>query len=141
MLIEGKGFSLIEVLVSLLLSGIASLALVQLQVYVEQRSEFAENSATALNIAEHKVEWLRTRGASPLMSSIAVADFDSLTNGTDATTYRPYTVTWLVEGTAIMSSTKLSKITVTVAWLDRLGQSQAVVLTTMLSVYSEFIVN
>ena len=72
-----KGFSLIEVLVSTLLLGGGVLGLTQLQVYMEKESEYALNSLEALQLAEEKLEWFRTRGASSASSDIVVADFDA----------------------------------------------------------------
>lgn len=56
-----SGFSLIEVLISFLLIGIASLGLVKLQVYAEQKSDYALHSVKALHFAERQMEYYRTR--------------------------------------------------------------------------------
>ncbi|MEZ8385270.1 prepilin-type N-terminal cleavage/methylation domain-containing protein, partial [Vibrio splendidus] len=52
MISKHSGFSLIEVLISFLLIGVASLGLVKLQVYAEQKSDFALHSVEALHFAE-----------------------------------------------------------------------------------------
>ena len=77
-----SGFSFIEVLIAFLLIGIASLGLVKMQSFVEQRADFAVKSNQAMNIAEQKLEWFRTRGASSAMSSQAsVSEFSTIVDG------------------------------------------------------------
>ncbi len=129
-----SGFSLIEVLISFLLIGVASLGLVKLQVNVEQQADYAKHSIKALNLAEQKLEWFRTRGASAATSSMAVADFDAITTGSSAV--GAYTLQWQVPAATVSGS--LKTITVTTSWQDRMGQTQSVQLKTMLSRYSEF---
>lgn len=129
-----KGFSLIEVLVSTLLLGGGVLGLTQLQVYMEKESEYALNSLEALQLAEEKLEWFRTRGASSASSDIVVADFDAdiiagnSTNGA-------YTVQWELLPAPIVN---LKVVKVEATWLDRAGDTQGVELQTMISRYSEF---
>ncbi|RTZ15344.1 prepilin-type N-terminal cleavage/methylation domain-containing protein [Vibrio aquaticus] len=138
MLIRQQGFSLLEVLIAFLLIGIASLGLVKMQSYVEQRSDFAVNSHQALNIAEHKLEWFRTRGASAAQSTMSVASFSSITSGTDTATHSPYTVRWAVSAPAASLSSSLKSLSVSVEWNDRVGETHSVTLQSMVSSYAEF---
>ncbi|MGR5212616.1 type IV pilus modification PilV family protein [Vibrio rotiferianus] len=129
-----KGFSLIEVLVSTLLLGGGVLGLTQLQVYMEKESEYALNSLEALQLAEEKLEWFRTRGASSASSDIVVADFDAdIIAGTSMN--GAYTVQWDLLPAPI-ANVKVVKVQAT--WLDRAGDTQGVELQTMISRYSEF---
>lgn len=132
------GFSLIEILISFLLIGVASLALVKLQTYVEQRSDFAVKSTEALSIAEQKMEWFRTRGASAAISTIAVPNFSSISSGSDSMTHAPYRLEWEVSVPYLPLSSSLRSIVVTTSWSDRLGETQSVKIETMLSGHSEF---
>lgn len=129
-----KGFSLIEVLLSFLLVGIASLGLIKLQINVEQRADYAKHSVKALNLAEQKLEWFRTRGASAAVPAMPVADFDSIVAG--SSTSGDYTLQWQVPPATVSGS--LKTIVITSSWEDRMGQTQSVQLKTMLSRYSEF---
>lgn len=138
MLNKQSGFSLLEVLIAFLLIGVAALGLVKMQSYVEQRADFALNSHQALNLAEHKLEWFRTRGASSSASGRSVADFSSLTSGSDTSSYSPYVLRWSISTPAMSLSSSLKSISVTAEWSDRVGVTQSVTVKSMLSSYSEF---
>jgi type IV pilus assembly protein PilV len=138
MLNKQRGFSLLEVLIAFLLIGVAALGLVKMQSYVEQRADFALNSHQALNLAEQKLEWFRTRGASSAASGRSVAEFSSLTSGSDTTNYAPYVLRWSISTPATSLSSSLKSISVTAEWSDRVGVTQSVTVKSMLSSYSEF---
>ncbi len=133
-LTKQAGYSLVEVMISFLLIGIASLGLIKLQVNVEQKADFAKHSVQALNLAEQKLEWFRTRGASAATSAMPVADFDSISSGTSTSGH--YTLEWDVPPATVSGS--LKTITITSSWEDRMGITQSIKLKTMLSRYSEF---
>ncbi|WP_243976145.1 type IV pilus modification PilV family protein [Vibrio natriegens] len=134
MQIKQMGFSLVEILLCFLLIAIASLGLVKLQVNMEQRADYAKHSIKALNLAEQKLEWFRTRGASAATSAMIIADFDSIATGSSIS--GAYSLQWQVPPATISGS--LKTITVTSSWEDRMGQTQSVQLKTMISRYSEF---
>lgn len=138
MLNKQGGFSLLEVLIAFLLIGVASLGLIKMQSYVEQRADFALNSHQALNLAEQKLEWFRTRGSSPAASGLSVAEFSSLTSGSDTINYAPYVLRWSIATPATSLSSSLKSISVTAEWSDRVGVTQSVTVKSMLSSYSEF---
>lgn len=136
MISKQQGFSLIEVLISFSLIGIGALGLVKLQAYVEQKADFATHSVEALYLAEEKLEWFRTRGASDALSTITPANFDSdLVTGMDAS-HPFYTLSWSVP--EISLSGALKTIEIEAQWQNRFGDSESVKLTTMISKYSEF---
>ncbi|MGB1281141.1 MAG: type IV pilus modification PilV family protein [Vibrio cyclitrophicus] len=151
MISKQKGFSLVEVLISFLLIGISSLGLVKLQVYVEQKSDYAIQSLEALNFAERQMEYYRTR-ASDVSGAVGLIPFDELddfisgTSGDrkhclynmDGIVGSPYTLECIVEDGPIAVSQSVRTITVTVNWTDRMDNPQSVALNTMLSKYSEF---
>ncbi|MEZ9276180.1 prepilin-type N-terminal cleavage/methylation domain-containing protein [Vibrio sp. 10N.286.49.E11] len=135
MIYKQKGFSLIEVLISFLLIGVGSLGLIKLQTYVEQKSDFAIHSVEALNLAENKLEWFRTRGASAALSSIMPADFATdIVDGMDHSHFK-YQLDWTVTNSL---SGALKTVQITSSWEDRFGNNQAIELHTMISKYSEF---
>ncbi len=134
MISKQNGFSLLEVLIAFLLLGVGALGLTKLNVYLERESEYAIQSIEALRLAENKLEWFRTRGASAATSAMPVADFDAISTGTS--TSGNYTLDWDVVSTTVSGS--LKTIEITSSWEDRLGQTQSIQLKTMISRYSEF---
>ncbi|EEX65339.1 type IV pilus modification PilV family protein [Vibrio metoecus] len=131
-----RGFSLIEVMISFVLIGIGALGLVKLQAYIEQRADYAMHSIEALNLAEQKLEWFRTRGASSAVPSTPVANFDSsIVSGNDAS-HPLYVLSWAVPAATVSGS--LKTVTIEAVWHDRQGAVQSVTLKTMISKYSEF---
>ena len=135
MICKQKGFSLIEVLISFLLIGVGSLGLIKLQTYVEQKSDFAIHSVEALHLAENKLEWFRTRGASAALSSITPADFATdIVDGMDHSHVK-YQLNWTVTNSL---SGALKTVQITSSWEDRFGNNQEIELHTMISKYSEF---
>jgi type IV pilus assembly protein PilV len=134
MISKQQGFSLLEVLIAFLLLGVGALGLTKLNVYLERESDYAIQSIEALRLAENKLEWLRTRGASSAVSVIPIADFDSIATGSSIS--GAYSLQWQVPPATISGS--LKTITVTSSWEDRMGQTQSVQLKTMISRYSEF---
>lgn len=134
MIFNQRGVGMLEVLFSVMLITGGVLSLIKLQVYMEKESEYALNSLEALQLAEEKLEWFRTRGASSASSDIVVADFDAdiiagnSTNGA-------YTVQWELLPAPIAN---LKVVKVEATWLDRAGDTQGVELQTMISRYSEF---
>ncbi|HGF7231570.1 type IV pilus modification PilV family protein [Vibrio cholerae] len=129
------GFSLIEVMISFVLIGVGALGLVKLQAYIEQRADFAMHSIEALNLAEQKLEWFRTRGASSANPAIPTANFATDIVSGSISSGR-YTLSWGVPTTALSGA--LKTIHIEASWKDRHGETQSVELKTMLSKYSEF---
>lgn len=62
---QEKGFSLIEVLVSLVILGIGILAVAQLQVSAIRGLAFGRHMTTATHLAEQQIEWLRSLPMDP----------------------------------------------------------------------------
>ncbi|MFA0033537.1 prepilin-type N-terminal cleavage/methylation domain-containing protein [Vibrio sp. 10N.261.49.A12] len=143
-----RGFSLIEVLISFLLIGVASLGLVKLQVYAEQKSDFALHSVQALHFAERQMEYYRTR-ASNVSGAVGLIPFSELNQASHCLNIASsdalsglsgsaYAMTCEVTNANGALSSALKSITVTIAWQDRMNHAQSIYLETMLSKYSEF---
>ncbi|WP_299691782.1 prepilin-type N-terminal cleavage/methylation domain-containing protein [uncultured Vibrio sp.] len=148
MIFKNSGFSLIEVLISFLLIGIASLGLIKLQVYVEQKSDYALQSVEALHFAESQLEYYRTR-VSDVSGAVGLIPFTSINQANyclNVASSDPlmglsgsgYNMTCEVTNTDGALSGALKNITVTVAWQDRMNSQQSIYLETMISKYSEF---
>ncbi|WP_306331306.1 type IV pilus modification PilV family protein [Vibrio injensis] len=135
MAIKQYGFSLIEVMIAFLLIGVGTLSLVKLQAFVEQRADFAQHSITALNLAEQKLEWFRTRGASAATASLVANYPHDFVDGEDSS-HPLYLLQWSVPSTQLSGA--LKTIVVHATWKDRYGKDQSVQLKTMISQHSEF---
>lgn len=133
-----SGFALLEVLIAFVLIGVASLALVNLQVYGAQQADYAAKSLQALNHIESKLEWFRTRGASAELSTIGVADFSQLNHGSELDAKSAITLSWQIESADSSLSSSLKVITLTAQWQQRSGEHQQVRLKTMLASIGEF---
>ncbi len=130
-----QGFSLIEVLITFVLIGVGALGLIKLQAHIEQQADYAITSVEALNIAEQKLEWFRTRGGEVNHSGSQVASFsEDVVSGSEH--HGQYTLTWRVSELDAAGSIKA--IEIEASWLDRQASKQAVSLKTMISQYSEF---
>ncbi|MEF3019576.1 prepilin-type N-terminal cleavage/methylation domain-containing protein [Vibrio mimicus] len=131
-----RGFSLIEVMISFVLIGVGALGLVKLQAYIEQRADYAMYSIEALNLAEQKLEWFRTRGASSALPTMPAANFDTnIVSGNDVS-HPLYTLSWSVPAATLSGA--LKTIHIEALWQDRHGETQSVELKTMISKHSEF---
>ena len=148
MISKNSGFSLIEVLISFLLIGVASLGLVKLQVYAEQKSEFALHSVAALHFAERQMEYYRHL-ASNVIEAVGLIPFSELNQASHCLNIASsdplsglsgsaYAMTCEVTDANGALSSALKSITVTIAWQDRMNHAQRIYLETMLSKYSEF---
>ncbi|MGL4192843.1 type IV pilus modification PilV family protein [Vibrio misgurnus] len=130
------GFNLIEVMISFVLIGVGALGLVKLQTYIEQRADYALHSVAALNLAEQKLEWFRTRGSSSVSAALPSADFaSSIVAGQDLS-HPLYHLSWSVP--AVELAGELKSIEIEARWQDRHGTAQSVTLHTMISQHSEF---
>ncbi|WP_394250680.1 prepilin-type N-terminal cleavage/methylation domain-containing protein [Vibrio profundi] len=148
MICKQKGFSLIEVLISFLLIGVSALGLVKLQIYVEQKADYAIQSIEALHFAERQMEYYRTR-AENVSGAVGLIDFSELeltehclnlshTNSLSGLASSGYDYSCTVDGVSGVLSGALKNVNVTVTWVDRLNAVQSLTLETMLSKYSEF---
>ena len=148
MISKQQGFSLIEVLISFLLIGVASLGLVKLQVYAEQKSDHALQSVEALHFAERQMEYYRTR-AFNVSGAVGLIPFEELSEANHCLNIASsaplsglsgsaYSMICEVTNASGALSGALKNIIVTIAWQDRMNRAQSIYLETMLSKYSEF---
>ncbi|CAH7151436.1 Type IV fimbrial biogenesis protein PilV [Vibrio chagasii] len=148
MISKNSGFSLLEVLISFLLIGVASLGLVKLQVYAEQKSDHALQSVEALHFAERQMEYYRTRALN-VSAAVGLIPFEELNQSSyclniassdplSGLSGSAYSMTCEVTNANGALSGALKNITVTIAWQDRMNRAQSIYLETMLSKYSEF---
>ncbi|MCL9783921.1 type IV pilin [Vibrio sp. S4M6] len=133
---KALGLTFIDVMTALFILSLGTLSLVKLQLYAEKSADWTSASIQALNLAEAKLEWFRTRGADQEKSSIPVASFkQDIVSGKEQIG-ETYLMVWKVTSVAPLPS--LKHIIVTVSWSDRFSKPQQVMLQTYLSQYSEF---
>lgn len=148
MISKNSGFSLLEVLISFLLIGVASLGLVKLQVYAEQKSDHVLQSVEALHFAERQMEYYRTRALN-VSGAVGLIPFEELNQSSyclniassdplSGLSGSAYSMTCEVTNASGALSGALKNIIVTIAWQDRMNRTQSIYLETMLSKYSEF---
>lgn len=135
---KGKqsGFSLIEVMITFALIGISAIGIIKLQAYMEQRADYALHSIKALNLAEQRLEWFRTRGSIAFDPDVNATDYQTNISSFVCTDDPFYTVKWMVNEPGLGGTVK--DIDIEVFWFDRRGDKQSIMLQTMISKYSEF---
>ena len=137
--INNKGFSLLEVVISLLVIAVGVLGLIKLQTYMEIKSENALKTLDALHIAETQMEFYQTR-ATNVSGAVGVIDFGNM----DAPAYCQTSLvsgsgyTLACDASSLSLSGALRTINVDVTWQDRRGDQQKVSLKSAVSKYSEF---
>ncbi|WP_318483883.1 type IV pilus modification PilV family protein [Photobacterium leiognathi] len=136
-----KGFSLLEVVISLAVLSVGVLGLVKMQAYMEVKSENALKTLDALYIAEAQMESYQRR-ANNVSGAIGLIPFASMADSTycidSVAISKGYSLTCNVSDPITALSGALRTIDVKVSWADRRGVSQAVSLKTAVSKYSEF---
>lgn len=136
MISNAKGFSLIEVLISLIVLSVGVLGLVKLQTYMEVKSENALRTIDALYLAEETLERFQTRaqvvGTGTILYSSIIPSPKTSVSMAGATVTHEVKV---IDDTPVVGA---KKIKVIVSWKDRWDTLQQVSLDTVISKYSEF---
>ncbi|WP_318517619.1 type IV pilus modification PilV family protein [Photobacterium leiognathi] len=148
MISNQKGFSLLESLITLAVLSVGVLGLVKLQIYIDRKADYALNSLEALQLAENKLEFFRTRSNVSGGTNTLYFDDPILAEGSypvedivvSGSTYI-FKRSWIIEDKMKLSgasSADAKVITVDVQWNDHWGNSSNVALKTLFSRYSEF---
>lgn len=107
--LKSNGFSLIEVLISLVILAISLLALAGLMTTTTKNNAFGGNLTEAATLAQDKFEELR------------ITDWNNIADGNDTITVRGlnYNRTW----TVVAPNDRERRVTVTVNWNDGTARS------------------
>ncbi len=128
---NGKGFTLIEVLIAIFLLMVALVGLASVTVSVIKGNDLSKMVTTATTLAKEKMEVLKNAGATGYTTDAAL----SVGSHTDSVG-TPYTRQWKVGAVGTTSpdndTGKMKKITVTVSWSWN-GKAHNVALHTILS--------
>jgi type IV pilus assembly protein PilV len=123
---NGKGFTLIEIMIAILLLVIALVGLASVTVSVIKGNDLSRMVTTATTLAKDKMEEIKNLSATS-------AGYDALAGSSD-TVEAIYTRAWTVGAVGAIApdndTTKMKKITVTVTWTWN-GQSHNVTLNTI----------
>ena len=124
---NGKGFTLVEIMIAILLLVIALVGLASVTVSVIKGNDFSRMVTTATTLAKDKMEVLKNLSATS-------AGYDALTSDSETSLEVIYTRAWTVGAVGATApdndTTKMKKITVTVTWTWN-GQSHNVTLNTI----------
>ena len=137
MISKMKGFSLLEVLISIAVLSIGILGLVKMQTFMEVKAENALKSIDALYLSEAKLEGYlaRTNDVSGSTGLIAFSDIVSTVSPALPLEQNKF-YTYTTVSSAL--SNALKTVTVTTVWADRHDTLQSVELKTAISRYREF---
>lgn len=136
-----RGISLVEALVSLVISSVGLLGLVGVHLSLNTNADISKQRSEAVRLAQADMENLRvyrTLGVSstdPLLWTNLITDLSNseVTIGRTGNTYSANTNYFLTRNVTTSSVSGFKEIQVRVAWLDRLGASQSVVLRSIVS--------
>ncbi|UXI00753.1 prepilin-type N-terminal cleavage/methylation domain-containing protein [Photobacterium sp. TY1-4] len=122
---RAAGFSLLEVLISLLVISIGILGMMKMQAYFEHKSEVAAKGLVALQIAESQQE------------SVKGAPFDAIAGDSGTIPHSGTTYNWqqVVSPKTIGSAGDAKQVEVKVSWKDRWDQDQNISLVTLHTKY------
>ena len=125
------GFTLIEALIAMLVLAFGLLAVAGLQTTLAHNSDVAKQRTEATRLAQAKIEDLRGYQQLPAASGIpAYADIATDNDAPATTTNTSYARSWTVTDDTALTQKLLR---VNVDWVDRQGQSQNVLLSSVIS--------
>jgi type IV pilus modification protein PilV len=125
------GFTLIEALIAMLVLAFGLLAVAGLQTTLAHNSDVAKQRTEATRLAQAKIEELRGYQQLPAASGIpAYADIVGSNDTPATTTNTSFTRAWTVTEDAALTQ-KILRINVD--WVDRQGQPQSVLLSSVIS--------
>ena len=126
---NGKGFTLVEIMIAILLLVIALVGLASVTVSVIKGNDLSRMVTTATTLAKDKMEQLKN--LSTTSAGYGALDTLALTDGSQTVLETVYTRVWTVGAVGTTApdndTTKMKKITVTVTWIWN-GQSHNVTL-------------
>ncbi len=131
---KAQGFSLVEILISVLIISVAVMATVKLQKHLFLKSSQAEARLVALELAQAKMEDFK--------DFLTPADFEAITSGEEGPQHYgiyTYEVKWEVEELKLLDgTTNPKKIDISVAWQGINQTAHEVQLSGFLSPLSQF---
>ncbi|NOQ17486.1 MAG: hypothetical protein GQ581_10545 [Methyloprofundus sp.] len=119
------GFSILEALIASIVVGVGMLGLAKLQGITLANSSESRLRTDALNLAQEKIEQLRTFSNQTTYDALANAADTSV--GSNAT----FTRNWTITGCS--NAVSCQRASVTVTWVDQAGATQTVQLTSYIA--------
>lgn len=130
------GFTLLEALIALGISGFGLIAVARLQISLQAESDLAKQLSEATFLGQRRIEELRAFQQVAAATGAQVAagawGYNNITSGTQtiAGTNATYTVTWAISDAT--ASVPYKNGLVNVQWTDRNGAAQVATLSTMI---------
>jgi prepilin-type N-terminal cleavage/methylation domain-containing protein len=134
---SSTGFSLVELLVTIVLAGIIFAALVPVFVSAQKASSGDKARNVAMNVAQDRIEKIRLLGFDQVIDDASHLQSASFAGGQFGTTFtpagasRPYSVTYSVENVPSTGAVNYKRVGVTVSWTAPPAPVQPVTLTTI----------
>jgi type IV pilus modification protein PilV len=123
------GFTLIEALIAMAVMAVGLLGVVAMQAMLARNADVAKQRTEATRLAQQQIESMRA-----YTSIAAVAgqtSWNGLASGADVSTSNAtFTRTWTITGAV---TDPMRRVSVNVAWTDRVGDAQNVTLSTVIS--------
>ena len=130
------GFTLLEALIALAISGFGLIAVARLQIGLQAESDLAKQLSEATFLGQRRIEELRAFQQLTAATGAQVAagawGYNNIASGSQSVvgTNATYTVTWTISDAT--ASVPYKNGLVTVQWTDRKGAAQVATLSTMI---------
>lgn len=124
-----RGFTILEVLIALIVMAFGLLSIAGMQLMLSRNADVAKQRSEATRLAEERIENLRAYDG----IGSGTIDWNNLPTATqtvNTNTNTTFTVSVSLAGT---TSDSLRPVSVTASWIDRAGDAQQVVLSSVLS--------
>jgi prepilin-type N-terminal cleavage/methylation domain-containing protein len=111
---NSKGFTMIELVISILIFALGSLGVAKLQQSAIMGNSFSMQMTNTLNIVDSQVEYLRG-------VNLDHADLTLGTHNGGTTSHQgvDYTLAWTVNTTALGSSVNTREVQIVVSWMEK----------------------
>lgn len=125
------GFTLVEVLVTLLIVSLGMLAVVGLQLRIGKSADLGKQRGEATRLAQQKLEQLRTYGSLTVYANNMVGSSDTISASANYATNTSFTRSWKVSAAATPDLGRTAQVSVD--WNDSAGVAQQVQLVSSIA--------
>jgi type IV pilus modification protein PilV len=124
------GFTLIEALIALIVMAFGMLALAGMQITLSRSSDVAKQRTEAVRLAQRRIDELRSFTSIAVSASHPISWNGMANTTTTTTTNATYTIATTFGSSA---SAPMRPVNVTVSWVDRANETQAVALSSVVA--------
>lgn len=124
-----RGFTILEALIAMAVIAFGLMGVAGIQALMARNTDVAKQRSEATRLAQQQIEQMRSFGS--IAAVAGQVAWDTLANGSDTlTTNTTYTRAWTIAGSA---SDPMRRVSVNVAWTDRVGEANSVTLNSVIS--------